>query len=91
MAMDTDISEKGIDSSNITLIENMHRTINRTGYVVLEWGINLITVDFNNKRVTWNETGTSNELYKKTRRRRFLNFSLLVFHYSLLKAFLLKL
>jgi len=61
MTMDTDINTKGLDIFNVILIENLKRTVNKTGYAIFEWGINIVTVDLNNKKVTWNETGTSEE------------------------------
>jgi hypothetical protein len=59
MTMDTDIKSKGLDIFDLTLIENLKRTVDKPGYVVFEWGINVVTVDLNNKKVTWNETGSS--------------------------------
>ena len=42
---------------DLALIENLERSVNRPGHAVFEWRINIVTVDLNNKKVTWNETG----------------------------------
>ncbi len=57
VTMDADWNAKGVNVYNITVIRNLKRTVNKSGYVVLEWGINVVTVDFLNKKVSWNETG----------------------------------
>ena len=61
MTMDTDVKDKGLDIFDLTLIENLKRTVNKPGYAVFEWGINVVTVDLNNKKVTWNETGSRDD------------------------------
>ena len=61
MTMDTDVKDKGLDIFDLTLIENLKRTVNKPGYAVFEWGINVVTVDLNNKKVTWNETGSGDD------------------------------
>lgn len=61
MTMDTDINAKGLDFTNITIIENLSRSVSKQGYVVMEWGMNIVTVDFNSKKVNWNETGNTAE------------------------------
>lgn len=61
--MDTDLGAKGIGIFNITVIENLKRTVSKRGYVVLEWGINVVTVDLLNKKVSWIETGSGNDAH----------------------------
>jgi hypothetical protein len=51
----TDIPESGIGYLDMTPIIGMVTKVNREGYVVFEWGINLITVDFQNQKLTWVE------------------------------------
>lgn len=61
VTMNTDFGAKGINVYNITVISNLKRTVNKHGYAVLEWGINVVTIDFLNKKVSWNETGASDD------------------------------
>lgn len=57
MTMDTDLKKEGVVANSVSLIEGIKRTTNKRGYVVLEWGINVVTADFNSKKISWRETG----------------------------------
>jgi len=57
MKMSTNVNAKGINFFDVTLMQGLKRTVNRSGYNVFEWGINVFTIDFTNNKVTWNETG----------------------------------
>lgn len=60
VTMDTDYGKKGFGILNLTIIENLKRTVNKQDYFVFEWGINVVTVDLINKKVGWIETGIGN-------------------------------
>ena len=59
MTMNTNIANNEISMFDFNIIYNLKRTVNKPGYAVLEWGLNLVTINFNTKKVTWNESGTS--------------------------------
>lgn len=61
MTMNRNIANNEISLFDFIVIDNLKRTVNKPGYAVLEWGLNLVTIDFNNKKVTWNETGTTDD------------------------------
>ena len=51
----TDIPKNGVKYFDVTPMRGIVAKVNRKGYVVLEWGIHVITVDFQNQKLTWVE------------------------------------
>lgn len=61
LIMNTVINKKGFSANDIVQINDLKRIVNRVGYVVFEWGINVFSVDFVNNKVNWIENGISTE------------------------------
>ena len=55
----TQYDKEGFKFSDLTIMEGLKETIKREGFIVLEWGINIITVDINNNSIEWKEIMTS--------------------------------